>query len=545
MFKLLSPRKLNRLSLVWSAGTILVALPVLLPVSVVLLNLFLGERDVWAHLAENLLPRYTWNTLLLMLGVVVVAAPLGVVSAMLTSLYRFPGSRFFPVLLALPLAMPAYVAGYVYADLFDYAGPLQVLLRGHDLSLPAIPVRSLPGAIIVIALVLYPYIYLLARASFGRQPMSLMDAAATLGMSRRRALLKVALPMARPAVVGGSALVMMETIADYGVVEHYGVPTLTTGIFRTWFAMGEPQAALQLAGCLFLFVACLLVLEQVSRRGDVANPVGRDAGEPTELRGGYAVMAIAWCLIPVLLGFVIPVGTLLVYTIDAGDLIGWEKLMGYLANSVTVGLIAALMATLAAFWLAYAERVSPVRPVRLGIRVATLGYALPGMLLAVGLLRPLSTFDRWLAGLLQDEFGIRTGLIITGSIAGLIIVYVGRFLTVAFNSVESGLAQVHKRYDEAARSLGAGDAAVIRRIHLPLLRPSIAAALMLVFIDVVKELPATLILRPFNFETLATRVYRLASDERLTEASTAALLIVLIALIPSVLMARTELSHRR
>ncbi len=533
--------KLTRSSLIWSVGTVIIALPVIIPILVVLSALVTGDGDIWAHLADTVLWGYISNTLALMVLVSVISLPLAVGTAWLTSIYHFPGCRWLPIAQVLPLAMPAYVAGYVYADLLDYTGPLQTWLRGAGIETALPPIRSLPGAALVISLVLYPYIYVLARLNFQKQSAALIDAALNLGSTRGQAFRRVALPLARPAVIGGLALVLMETIADYGVVEHYGVPTFTTGIFRTWFAMGEPDAALQLAGCLFLFAATLIIIEVRNREGSIAGPVGKAAQLKTiRLQGTRAWLATLACLIPVTLGFVLPVGRLLGLTIEDGDLIGADKLFSYATNTFTVALIAGLVCLFAATWLSYAERLSPTHFTRGAIRVATLGYAIPGMLLAVGLLRPLSSGDRFIAGIAMDEFDTRIGLVITGSIGALVIVYLARFLTVAYNTTQSGMLQIHHRYDDAARSLGEARSGVLRRVHLPLLTPSLVTALVLVFIDVLKELPATLILRPFNFETLATRVYRLASDERLAEASTAALLIIAIAVIPTIWLTRDQ-----
>jgi iron(III) transport system permease protein len=331
----------------------------------------------------------------------------------------------------------------------------------------------------------------------------------------------------------------METVADYGVVEHYGVPTLTTGIFRTWFAMGESAAALQLAGWLFVVVCLLVVAEQFARRGQRFNPVGWQR-RPTRhaLTGWSAWLAFMLCFLPVLLGLIVPVAALTGMALSYGETPFSPAFLALVLNSAWVASVAALLCAGAALWLAYAERLHPNVWVRGGVRVATLGYAVPGLVLAVALMVPLTNLDKWLATLLRDNFDVHWGLLITGSSAALILVYVARFLTVAFNSTQAGLTQIHPQLDAAARSLGHEPGVVLRRVHLPLLRPAVITGLLLVFIDVMKELPATLILRPFNFETLATWVYRFASDERLAQASTAALVIVLMSLIPTMLLSR-------
>lgn len=530
---------------------LLIAIPVALPIGVLLYSLFLPldvsseSGDVWVHIRQTVLPIYLYNTFALMALVGSVATIIGVGTAWLSANFSFPLSKILTPALVLPLAAPAYVVGYVYADLFEFAGPVQGFLRtafdlqGGEYYFPSI--RSLGGAGFVIALVLYPYIYLLARSSFMQQSVALHETARVLGADSKRVFWRVALPVARPAIAGGIALVLMETVADYGVVEHFGVPTFTSGIFRTWYAMGEHSAALQLAGWLFVIVALLVGAEQFARRGQHFNPVSRST--PTELvplTGVKAIGATITCTVPVLLGFVLPFAVLLNHALLEGDPMIGKGFSELLFNSVYVAGIAAILCALAALWLNYAQRLRASTGVKLAVRTATLGYAIPGMVLAVGLLVPLTFLDRALSGFLRDNFEIVGGLFITGTVAGLIFVYVARFLTVAYNSSHMGMAALHYNLDAAARSLGATPIRVLSAIHLPLLRPAVLTGLLLVFIDVMKELPATLIMRPFNFETLATRVFRLASDERLAEASTAALSIILLSLIPTVMILFTK-----
>ena len=537
-------------SVVWTVMAILVAIPVALPLLVVVAALLVPTTAVWSHLMQTVLLTYTVNTLGLMLIVAVLAASMGVGAAWLTAHYRFPGSGWLGVALILPLAAPAYVVGYVYADLFDATGPVQGVLRSlagvklGDYYFPAI--RSLGGAGIVIALVLYPYVYLLAKTSFQSQAGALYESARVLGVGRSQVFWRVAVPVARPAIIGGLALVMMETIADYGVAEHFGVPTFTTGIFRTWYAMGEHDAALKLAGCLFLLVAALVVLEQSARRGERFNPLSRNvAAAKIPLGGTAGMLAAGLCLLPVLGGFIVPVGTLLWYAIAQGDPQLGQDFYIYGLNSVSVAVVAAGVCAAVALLLNYAARLRRGRWLNLGVRLATLGYALPGMVLAVGVLLPLTYIDRALAHFLTESLGRPVGLLLTGSIFALVLVYVARFLTVAFNGTQTAMHQLHPQLDAVARTLGNTPARVLRRVHLPLLRPAVLSGLLLVFIDVMKELPATLILRPFNFETLATRVYRLASDERLSEASTAAVIIVALGLLPTIWLLFLEQKNAR
>jgi len=443
----------------------------------------------------------------------------------------------------LPLAAPAYAIAYVYTDWLDFSGPVQTSLRSWfswqagDYYFPEL--RSLPGAALMLTLVLYPYVYLLARATFVRQSSALFDAARALGCGPVRAFLTVALPTARPAIAGGIALVLMETVADFGVVEYFGVATFTTGIFRTWYAMGDQLAAMQLAAWLFLVVLILVLVEYFARRGRVANPTGHlPAPRKVQLQGLMAWLACLACALPVLFGFVLPLYLLVSHHLTTGDPLLGRNFLDFVFASFRVAGIAALIATFCALVLGYTQRERNSRLGGFAVRLSSLGYAMPGAVLGLAVLVPLSGFDRWLAGVARDQFGINSGLLLTGTVAALVFAYVVRFLTAAYNAVDSGLAQVSPQLDAVGRTLGARPGRLVREVHLPLLRPAVLTAALLVFIDVLKELPATLILRPFNFETLATRAYRLASDERIAEASTAALVIVLLGLLPTLLVLR-------
>lgn len=529
-----------RLGSGWTLAALAVALVVLAPSLTVLWSLTAPASENWAHLRSTVLPDYILNTLKLMALVATMTAVIGVGTAWLTVSAQFPGRRFFNWALVLPLAIPAYIVAYVYTDLLSFAGPVQSALRGitgwegGEYHFP--PVRSLPGAAMMLSLVLYPYVYLLARTAFERQSAALFDAARMLGARPWRAFLRVALPCARPAIAGGLALALMETISDFGVVDYFAVPTLTTGIFRTWFNLGDVLSAAQIAAWLFIFAIALVFIEIIGRRGRVANPLARDrAAEPRALRGVARWAASLACALPVILGFVIPAGVLLRYAILQGDPLLGRNFFGFAWNSLFVAAVAAAIATAFALLLAYGERLHPSRFNRISIRLATLGYALPGAMIAIGILTLSTGIDHAFATAVGG-FGFSPGLILTGSIAGLVFAYIARFLTAAYNATHSGLEKIHPTLDAAARSLGATPRRVLSAVHIPLLRGALASAALIVFIDVMKELPATLLLRPFNFETLATRTYRLASDEKLGEASTAALMIVALGLIPAILL---------
>lgn len=528
----------------WTGASALVSALVIVPLLVLFYQLFLPGGDIWDHLVETTLAGYIGNSLSLMALVAIFSCLFGVPTAWLVASTEFPGRRLLSWLLVLPLAAPAYVIAYLYTDLLDFSGPVQSWLRAtFDLTagsywFPAI--RSLPGAAILLSLVLYPYIYLLARASFASRAGVQFEAARTLGKSPVAAFWQVALPAARPAIAGGLALVLMETLADFGVVDYFSIPTFSTGIFRTWISMGEKLAAMKLAAVMLVFVIALVGFESLSRRGRFDSGTSGSKMNRMPLLRWHKWVAVIICCVPVTFGFLIPILSLSVYSVTGGDQLLGRGFIDFFWNSIWVAVIAALVAASLALLLAYTQRLSENKVTKAAIRLATLGYALPGLLLAIALLGPIGGYDRALTGFLSNTFDWSGGLVLSGTVILLVYAYVVRFLTVSYNSVSSGFEAISPSMDAAARSLGATPFTVMRKIHMPLLRPSLSAALLLVFVDVMRELPATLILRPFNFETLATRVYRLASDERLAEASTAALTIVVVGLLPVLLLDRVS-----
>jgi iron(III) transport system permease protein len=534
----------------WGLATMLLSIPVLLPLATVAAGLFHADGEVWRHLATTVLGVYVANTMALGSLVGVGTLVLGVGTAWLVTMCRFPLSRPLNWILLLPLAMPTYLSGYAYTDLLQFTGPVQSGLRAltgwqHG-EYWAPEIRSLGGAALVMSLVLYPYVYLLARAAFLAQSVCVLEAARTLGRGPWRGFVEVALPLARPAIVGGVALALMETLADFGTVSYFGVDTFTTGIYRTWFALGEPVAATQLAALLMLCVFTVLAIERASRgpaRFD--HTTQRWQALPGyRLRGLAAAGAFAACALPPLLGFAVPAAHLLHLSFAEGDRLRLSSFADLAGNSLLLAGVGALVTTVAAVVLAYGLRLAPARPVRWAARLATLGYAIPGSVIAVGLLVPFAIFDNALDAWMRAHAGISTGLLLTGGMGALLFAYLVRFLAVAANATESGLAKVSPSLDAAARTLGRGPTRTLLFIHLPIVWGSVLTALLMVFVDVMKELPATLIVRPFNFETLATRVYRLASDERLGEASTASLLIVAVGLVPVILLSRAVAASR-
>jgi iron(III) transport system permease protein len=533
------PRLLDR----WSLLAVALALTVALPVLVVFASVLLPTEGVWSHLAATVLWDYLSNTALLAFGVGLGVIAIGVGAAWLVSMCQFPGRGIFEWALLLPLAVPTYIIGYTYTDLLQFAGPVQTLLRDTmdwtraDYWFP--PIRSLGGAIVVMTLVLYPYVYLLSRASFLEQCTCMIDVSRTLGRGPWGSFYEVAVPLARPAIAGGVALALMEALADFGTVQYFGVSTFTTGIYRTWFALGEPVAAAQLAAALMMLVLLVLAAERWSRGLARYQHTAQSRLRPCyRLRGMWAALALAACATPVVLGFAVPVAVLAIMALGQGDALFGGLFVELAWNSFSLAAIAAVLTAALAIVVGYGLRLRATPVMRISARVAGLGYAIPGAVIAVGVLIPFARLDNAIDAWLQASFGISTGLLLTGTIAGLVFAYLVRFLALALNTVEAGLAKINRNLDDAARSLGRGPGGTLFRVHVPLMWGSVLTAVILVFVDVLKELPATLILRPFNFETLAVRVYRFAADERLAEASTAALAIVVVGLIPVILLSR-------
>jgi len=520
------------------AGLALAAL-VSLPLGAVLLAAAVPAGPVWAHIAATTLPEMLANSALLAMLVALMAGSAGVITAWLVTACRFPGHRVLEVALLLPLAMPAYVSAYAYTWLLDAAGPVQGSIRAATgltwRQMAWFPeIRSLWGAALVMAMVLYPYVYLLCRNAFLSQSTCLIEVSRTLGHSLGKAFLRVALPLARPAMAAGVGLALMEVLADFGTVQHFGVRTLTTGIYETWFGLEDRGAASQLAAALLGMVAMLMLLERLARGARRFHPTTtrHTPFQPVALTGAKGWLAALCCAIPVLLGFGLPAGALFWLMLEAGDPLALSRLVPFAANSLLLsGLTAALAVALASV-LAWGARLDRGVMPRWASRIAGLGYALPGSVIAVGTLMPFGLFDNWLDGVFRAQFGVSIGLVLSGSFVALVFAYLVRFMAVALGSLDSGLARLKPSMRDAARSLGASGGRAVWRVEMPLARGAMLSAGILVFVDTMKELPATLIIRPFDFDTLAVRVYTLASDERLAEASTGALLIVLVGLLP-------------
>ena len=515
-----------------------------LPMLAVLLAALVGGTETVRHLLDTVLPAYAGTTLLLVIIVAGGTFAVGVGAAWLVTMTRFPGAKFLEIALVLPLAFPAYVLAYAYTHVLDHPGIVQTSLRDvtgwgpRDYWFPEI--RSLGGAALMLILVLYPYVYLLARAAFLQQSATTFLAARALGSSAWVAFYKVSLPLARPAIAGGVLLAVMETIADFGTVSYFGVQTFATGIYTSWFSLFDRAGAAQLALCLLSFALLLAMLERIQRgKAKYHDPSRRAvAMPPLQLNGWRAAVALIACGVPVLLGAALPVVILFSMGIGSEQDLLSPRYLGFIRNSVTLAGIAAVLTVTAAVCVGFFQRLRPGKLSNGAAYVARLGYAVPGGVIAVGLLVPFAAFDNTLDAWMRSTFDISTGLLVTGSIWLLVAAYMVRFLAAALGAYEGGQAMVHANMDSAARSLGETPVGTLRRVHLPILSPSLLTALLIVFVDVMKELPATLIMRPFNYDTLAVQAYRLASDERLDGAAVPSLVIVAMGLLPVILICR-------
>ncbi len=534
----------------WKHSIILVALVLSIPIFTVASFVFQSSGENWAHLKQTVLPEYLLNSAILVVGVSIGTLLLGVSTAWLTSMCRFPGKRWFVWLLLLPLAMPPYIIAYTYTGMFDFAGPVQTLIReltgwGYgDYYFPE--VRSMGGAITMLSLVLYPYVYLLARSAFLEQSVCVLEVSRTLGCGPWCSFYRVALPLARPAIVAGLSLALMETLADYGTVSYFGLGVFTTGIFRTWFGMGDQVAAAKMAALLLMFVFTLVVIERVSRKQAKYHHTTNKYNQLPEfqLGGSKAMLAFLVCLLPLLMGFLIPAGQLSYWAWLTYEEMVDDSFFTLTLHTVLLGLSAAMLSLMLAVFLAYGKRMLSGNSVTAAIRVAAIGYAIPGTVIAVGIIIPFAWVDNQLDGFMRVQFDFSTGLIFSGTLFAVMFAYMVRFLAVSLQTVESGLGKIKPSMDEASRSLGYSPRETLFKIHMPLMKGSLLTALLIVFVDVMKELPATLILRPFNFNTLAVRAFELASDERLADSSTAALMIVLVGLLPVIYLSKSIAQSR-
>ncbi|WPY95637.1 iron ABC transporter permease [Limimaricola variabilis] len=530
----------------WSVGAVLIAALVLLPVLSVIWLAFHPDDNIWPHLLSTTLPRYLGNTVLLMLAVGAITAATGAGAAWLVVMYRFPGHGWLQWALLLPLAVPAYVGAYALVDFLEYAGPVQTGLRAlmgwqdaRDYAFPQI--RSRGAAIVVLSAALYPYVYLLARAALREQSGAGFEVARALGVGPWGRFFRVGLPLVRPAIAAGVAVVMMETVNDFGVVDYFAVQTLTTGIFSVWLQAGNLGGAAQIATLVLAMIVFLVTLEKLSRRrsrffGSARQP---RPVTPVRLTGRQGALAFAACLAPFLMGFVLPVAVLASHAFDAREWVA-PGLSRALFHTLTTGGIAAFVTVLAGLFMVYGTRLSGHRLPVLLLPVTAIGYAAPGAVLGIGILIPLAGFDNALADAVLALTGHDPGLLLTGTAAALVLAYCVRFFAIAQGTADAALGRVSPSLPMAARSLGQSAGGTLRRVHVPLIRASVGSALLLVFVDCMKELPATLLLRPFGYDTLATRVHAKASLENIAEAAPAALMITAVGLVAVGLLARAN-----
>ncbi|RJE87386.1 ABC transporter permease [Paracoccus onubensis] len=531
----------------WSMAALLIACLVLMPVAAVVWMALKPTENIWPHLMNSVLPRYLSNTVILALGTGSLSAVMGAGTAWLISIYDFPGREWLQWLLLIPLAVPAYIGAYALADFLDYSGPVQTALRGwfgwsnaRDYWFPR--VRSIEAAILVLSAALYPYVYLLTRAALHEQSGSAYEVARALGAGPWGLFRRVGLPLARPAIVAGSAIAMMETVADYGVVSYFGVQTLNTGIFTTWLERRNAGGAAQIACVILLVVVILALWERAARRKARYHQSPRQPRPVTRqnLKGVAAITATILCAIPVGLGFVLPVGVILKYALAYPE--GWITPGLGLAvwHTISLGGIATLLTVGFALVMVYGVRLSGRSLPRLLLPVTMIGYAAPGAVLAVGILIPLAALDHRVADFVEGLTGTDPGLILTGSGAAIVFAYMVRFFAIGQGAVDAAFTRISPSLPMAARSLGRNNRAVLKDIFVPLMRGSVGSAMLLVFVDCCKELPATLLLRPFNYETLATRVHEKASLEDLGNAAPAALLVMCVGLLAVFLLARAN-----
>ncbi|MFM5726405.1 ABC transporter permease [Aeromonas veronii] len=530
----------------WMTGSWAIALLLGLPVIALLFSAFSAEGELFRHLADTVLLDYLCNTLGLVVGVVLLSLLFGVPTAWLVAMCQVPGRRALQWALMLPMAMPSYIVAYVYTDLLDYSGPLQAGLRAlfgwnspADYWFPA--VRSLGGASWVLALVLFPYVYLLTRASFLEQSVSLIHSSRLLGCTPWQSFRRLSLPLARPAIMVAVSLVAMETLADFATVHFFAINTLTTAVYDTWLGYGSLATAAKLSCLMLLAVVLLIALERRSRSRQQVfqKSMGHEQPLRYPLKGMSRALAAFWCWGLVLAGFGLPFVILLDYGVRYFELSWTPEFVRFAGNSLLISALTALLAMGIALLLGFFRRLDGGIKSLLPLRIAAMGYAMPGTVLAIGVLVPLTALDFAINDLAEWLGRQGPGLLLTGTITAIVFGYLVRFVAIAIGSVESSMGKISPSLDMAARSLGQGDGGMLRRVHLPLVRRGLFAGAMLVFIESMKELPAALLLRPFNFDTLATHVYQFVSDEMLERGALGAIVIVLVGLLPLIWVNRS------
>jgi len=526
----------------WIIFPIIVFVFFLMPLVAVLSSLFGEYSDNWSHLYNYVLFDYMKNSAVLVFGVSIMALIIGAGSAWLVSNFDFLGKRFFEWALILPLSIPPYILAYTFTGLFDSYGTLNNLIRNiFELEQSYIffpSIRNIWGAILVFSFTLYPYIYLVTRSAFLNQSRSTLEAGRILGLSRFEISFKLAMPMIRPAIIGGLMLVIMETLSDFGAVEHFSIPTFTTGIFRTWYGMGDLLTAMQLSSFLLILIAIFLFIENKSRRNAdfVSDSSTHRPIQIERLNSKYSVLAFVFCSIPLLVGFILPTSELLVWAIYYNPSFFDDRFLDAATNTITLALIAAVLCSMIALLINFSVRINKNKILKILSSFLSIGYALPGLILAVGIVQTTTFIDSSLLN--------KTSLALTGSVFGLVLAYIIKSYALSNNTISSGMEKISMGIDNSARVLKSSGWNLLGRIHFPLLKTSFFTSIMLVISEVVKELPATLILRPFNFDTLAVSTYIYAAEERMRDAAAPSIAIIIVGLIPIIIITRMIRSSR-
>lgn len=517
----------------------LILLLIATPLFTIFFKLFDKPGDSWQHIVNNLLFGYFQNTILILIGVAIMTFLLGVSTAWLVSNYEFPGRKYFEWLLILPLGFPGYIMAYTYVGLLDYTGPIQVFLRNtFDIQVRGslLDIMNLPGAIFILSITLFPYVFLISRSSFVQQSKTLQEASFLLGKNRMQTFFMVALPMARPAIVAGIALASMEVLNDYGTVKYFGVNTFTTGIFRAWFSLGDASTAIYLAAILMVFVFVILYMES-AQRGNRQYASSKDVQKPlirTIPTVGKKILYTSICTIIFLVSFFVPFLQLLHWVSMTYSKVINADFWLLVYRSFVLAAVSGVVVVALSVILLYTLRLSPFRWVKNITKVATLGYAIPGAVIAVGIMIPLLSLDKWIYTTFISAKA--AGLFFSGTLLALIFAYIVRFMAVGYNPVEAGFQKIGMHVNEASRLLGARSTKTLWKIDLPLIKTSLISGILLVFVDVLKELPLTLILRPFNYQTLATKAFDMATNEMIAESANAALIIILTGIIPIIFL---------
>jgi len=514
-----------------------IILIVVIPIFTVFIHLFFPSTSLWNHLADNLLLQYLSNTFIILFFVSIISSLIGISCAWLVAMYNFPGKNMFKWLLVIPIAIPTYISAYIYAGLVEPSGLVfdffdNYMDLGRELY-ALVDLRNIYGSIFILSICLYPYIYLLCYASFKEQSYCAIEIGKSLGLNKRESFTRISLPLARPGIIAGLSLIMMETLAEFGTMDYYGVTTFTTGIYRAWFAFGDETSAMHLASILLTFVFILIVIEKYTRGKSQyyhSSQKNRRAN-PMILKGKYKFFAFMWCLLVCLLGSIIPLTQLLVWFTETYNYMFESSYIDIIMNTIFVASLASFIIVTISLYSCYINRSVNSIFTNFSLKIFSLGYAVPGVVIAVGIIIPITMIDDIQAFLFGSPI-----YYLSGSLTALVIAYLVRFSTISYNATESGLSKIKKNIDLTVKSFGLSNLNIIKKIHIPMMKTTIITSLILVFVDVVKELPATLILRPFNFDTLAINIYELASSEQLSYIASPSLMLIIIGLIPVIIL---------